>query len=52
MINGQCTAVRRAALLEAGGYAEAAGHMTDDAAFARGLAAARAGGWCSMTGAG
>ena len=38
MINGQCTAVRRAALLEAGGYAEAAGHMTDDAAFARGLA--------------
>ena len=25
-------------LLEAGGYAEAAGHMTDDAAFARGLA--------------
>ena len=38
MINGQCTAVRRAALLEAGGYAQAAGHMTDDAAFARGLA--------------
>ncbi|MDA0141130.1 glycosyltransferase, partial [Solirubrobacter deserti] len=38
MINGQCTAVRRQALLEAGGYREAAGHMTDDAAFARGLA--------------
>jgi dolichol-phosphate mannosyltransferase len=39
MINGQCTAVRRAALLAAGGYAGAAGHMTDDAAFARSLAA-------------
>jgi dolichol-phosphate mannosyltransferase len=39
VINGQCTAVRRRALLDAGGYAEAAGHMTDDAAFARGLAA-------------
>lgn len=38
MINGQCTAVRRQALLDAGGYAEASGHMTDDAAFARGLA--------------
>jgi len=38
LINGQCTAVRREALLEAGGYAHAAGHMTDDAAFARGLA--------------
>jgi dolichol-phosphate mannosyltransferase len=38
LINGQCTAVRRAELLEAGGYAHAAGHMTDDAAFARGLA--------------
>jgi len=38
MINGQCTAVRRSALLAAGGYAEAARHMTDDAAFARGLA--------------
>lgn len=38
MINGQCTAVRRRALLDAGGYAEASGHMTDDAAFARGLA--------------
>ena len=30
--------MRREALLAAGGYAEAAGHMTDDAAFARGLA--------------
>jgi dolichol-phosphate mannosyltransferase len=39
VINGQCTAVRRSALLEAGGYAGAAGHMTDDAAFARSLAA-------------
>lgn len=38
MINGQCTAVRRRELLDAGGYAEASGHMTDDAAFARGLA--------------
>jgi dolichol-phosphate mannosyltransferase len=38
MINGQCTAVRRQALLDAGGYVEASGHMTDDAAFARGLA--------------
>jgi len=40
--NGQGTAVRRAALLEAGGYALAASHMTDDAALARGLADA---GW-------
>ncbi len=38
VINGQCTAVRREALLAAGGYAPAAGHMTDDAAFARSLA--------------
>ncbi|MDA0181516.1 glycosyltransferase [Solirubrobacter phytolaccae] len=38
MINGQCTAVRRRELLDAGGYAEASGHMTDDAAFARALA--------------
>jgi dolichol-phosphate mannosyltransferase len=38
LVNGQCTAVRRRALLEAGGYAGAAGHMTDDAALARGLA--------------
>jgi dolichol-phosphate mannosyltransferase len=38
LANGQCTAVRRTALLEAGGYALAARHMTDDAALARGLA--------------
>lgn len=42
LISGQCTAVRREALLEAGGYRAAAGHLTDDAAFARPLAAA---GW-------
>jgi dolichol-phosphate mannosyltransferase len=40
--NGQVTAVRRTALLTAGGYAIASGHMTDDAALARGLADA---GW-------
>ena len=40
--NGQVTAVRRAQLLAAGGYAPAAGHMTDDAALARALARA---GW-------
>jgi dolichol-phosphate mannosyltransferase len=38
LVNGQCTAVRRRALLDAGGYAAAAGHMTDDAALARALA--------------
>jgi len=38
LINGQCTAVRRQALLDAGGYAHASGHMTDDAAQARALA--------------
>ena len=38
VVNGQCTAVRRRALLDAGGYAHAAGHMTDDAAQARALA--------------
>ena len=38
MVNGQCTAVRRELLLAFGGYAPAAGHMTDDAAQARGLA--------------
>jgi dolichol-phosphate mannosyltransferase len=38
LVNGQCTAVRRRALLDAGGYAHAAGHMTDDAAQARALA--------------
>jgi dolichol-phosphate mannosyltransferase len=40
--NGQVTAVRREQLLAAGGYAAAAGHMTDDAALARSLARA---GW-------
>jgi dolichol-phosphate mannosyltransferase len=38
LANGQVTAVRRAQLLAAGGYAAAAGHMTDDAALARALA--------------
>ncbi len=37
--NGQCTAVERRRLLAAGGYRAAAGHMTDDAALARALAA-------------
>jgi dolichol-phosphate mannosyltransferase len=37
VVNGQCTAVRRQALLAAGGYADAAAHMTDDAAHARSL---------------
>ena len=37
--NGQCTAAVRERLLAAGGYRHAAGHMTDDAAQARGLAA-------------
>ena len=40
LANGQVTAVRRDALLAAGGYAPAAGHMTDDAALARSLARA------------
>ena len=39
VVNGQCTAVRRQALLDDGGYAHSARHMTDDAAQARGLAA-------------
>jgi dolichol-phosphate mannosyltransferase len=38
LVNGQCTAARRRPLIEAGGYAAAAGHMTDDAAQARALA--------------
>lgn len=38
LVNGQCTAVRRVALLEAGGYRPASGHLTDDAAQARALA--------------
>ena len=36
--NGQCTAVAREHLRTWGGYRAAAGHMTDDAALARGLA--------------
>jgi dolichol-phosphate mannosyltransferase len=42
LANGQVTAVERERLLEAGGYAAAADHMTDDAALARALAGA---GW-------
>jgi dolichol-phosphate mannosyltransferase len=38
IVNGQCTAVRRRALLDAGGYVHAAGNMTDDAAQGRALA--------------
>jgi dolichol-phosphate mannosyltransferase len=38
VVNGQCTAVRRRPMLDAGGYAHAAAHMTDDAAQARALA--------------
>ena len=38
LANGQCTAVRRRALIAAGGYAPAAGNMTDDAALGRALA--------------
>jgi dolichol-phosphate mannosyltransferase len=38
VVNGQCTAVRRGPLLNAGGYVHAAGHVTDDAAQARALA--------------
>ena len=41
LANGQVTAVERERLLAAGGYAAAAGHMTDDAALARALAARR-----------
>ncbi len=37
--NGQCTITRRAALAAAGGYRPAAGHLTDDVALARSLAA-------------
>jgi dolichol-phosphate mannosyltransferase len=42
LANGQVTAVERERLLEAGGYAAAAAHMTDDAALVRALARA---GW-------
>jgi dolichol-phosphate mannosyltransferase len=37
--NGQCTAFRRQALVAAGGYAPIAGHLTDDVALVRHLAA-------------
>ena len=37
--NGQCTAFRRQALLDAGGYRAIAGQLTDDIALARHLAA-------------
>jgi dolichol-phosphate mannosyltransferase len=37
LANGQVTAMRRQQLLDAGGYAPAARHMTDDAALARAL---------------
>jgi dolichol-phosphate mannosyltransferase len=39
VMNGQCVAVRREPFLAAGGFALAAGHMTDDIALARALAA-------------
>lgn len=42
LVNGQCVAARRERLLAAGGFAAAAGHMTDDVALGRALAAA---GW-------
>jgi dolichol-phosphate mannosyltransferase len=39
LANGQCTVVRRADLVAAGGYASAARHLTDDVALARSLGA-------------
>jgi dolichol-phosphate mannosyltransferase len=39
VFNGQCTAAERERFLAAGGYRDAARHMTDDIALARGLAA-------------
>ena len=42
MANGQCTAFRRDALVQAGGFVGAASHLTDDIALARHLARA---GW-------
>ncbi|MGW0071005.1 glycosyltransferase [Streptosporangium sandarakinum] len=42
MANGQCMAFRRTAMLAADGFARVRGHMTDDVALARELAA---GGW-------
>jgi len=44
--NGQCLAVRRSALLAAGGFTLAAPYMTDDVALARAL---RRRGWCVLT---
>ena len=46
LANGQCLAVRRDALLAAGGFALVAGRMTDDVALARAL---RRRGWCLHT---
>ncbi len=46
LANGQCLVARRAALLAAGGFALAGGHMTDDVALARAL---RRRGWCLHT---
>ena len=46
LANGQCLAVRREALLGAGGFGLAARNMTDDVALARAL---RARGWCLHT---
>lgn len=37
LVNGQCLAFRRAALLAEGGFAVAAPHLTDDTALGRGL---------------
>ena len=39
LANGQCTAFGRQALLDAGGFTPAAGHLTDDIALVRALAA-------------
>lgn len=39
MANGQCLVARRSRLVELGGFGVAAGHLTDDIALARGLAA-------------
>jgi len=39
MANGQCTAFRRTAMLDARGFARVRGHMSDDVALARTLAA-------------
>ncbi len=39
VVTGQCVAVRRQQLLDAGGYVHSARHLTDDAAQARALAA-------------